>query len=34
MMGISIAGWALAGFVVLGAALVQWLRVARATATA
>ena len=31
MLGISIAGWALLGFVVLGATLVQWLRVSRAT---
>jgi disulfide bond formation protein DsbB len=29
MLGISIAGWALVGFVVLGAVLVQWLKVAR-----
>ena len=31
VLGVSIAGWALLGFVVLGATLVQWLRVSRAT---
>ena len=34
MLGISIAGWALVGFVLLGVALVQWARFSRRVATA
>jgi disulfide bond formation protein DsbB len=34
MFGISIAGWALLGFVLLAAALAQWLRTARRDETA
>ncbi len=34
MFGISIAGWALVGFVLLGVALVQWARISRRVATA
>jgi disulfide bond formation protein DsbB len=34
MLGISIAGWALVGFVALGVALVQWARISRRVATA
>ena len=34
MFGISIAGWALVGFVLLGVALVQWARISRRVASA
>ncbi len=34
MLGISIAGWALVGFIALGGALVLWLRSARTIANA